>query len=348
MLPRVIRPSPSLAVVLLAVALRGTPARAAEPSGGGGPLTLERITDGTWPGIGPGAPAITWIPGEDAWLEWRQDDDPATKPGPDSEVLVRVNARSGDATVIASAGALDRATEVAGRRNDVLGMRGIGRRGPPRLTMAPDGSAVVVVWRGAALVRVDLRLERPPLVLPVGEADPRTPDLRPITDVRVAEEGRRVSYVRDHDVATVLVEGEPAPHGVERLVAREVRATSGGTELARHGELDWVYAEELDATTATWWSPDGSRFVHLDLDEATVPRFPIVDPTAAHGSTYSQFYPYVGDHNPVASMRVTSPDAGTDVTLDLDLRPGEECYAPYAFWAWRKLVVVARRSFNTA
>jgi len=32
--------------------------------------------------------------------------------------------------------------------------------------------------------------------------------------------------------------------------------TSDGTATLLNGELDWVYPEELDLGTATWWSPD--------------------------------------------------------------------------------------------
>lgn len=319
--------TPVLLVFLLVPALLATPARAEGPSLAlPAPLTLERITDGKWPNIGPGAPSITWIPGVDAWLEWRQDDDDATHPGPDSEVLLRVDAITGDATPVVSAQALERAVESAAPQYDVKlsAFRAIGRRGPPRLTLAPDGSAVIVRQR-TALLHVDLNVERPPFVLPVA-ADLQNSGRRIIADVRVAPGGRRISFVRHHDLHAIVIEGDDV------LRAHEIRLTDGGTERVRNGDLDWVYPEELDAKTAAWWSPDGARLVYLRLDETNVPTFPIVDPTVLHGETIQQSYPYVGDPNPVPSMHVVSLDGSPEVTLDLSMPGSDEIYAPWAFW----------------
>ncbi len=281
------------------------PAPAAGRSPAGPVLpSIDRYFDGKWPYAGPSGPSITWIPGDDAWLEWRQDADPATAPGADSEILVRVEAETGSAATLTSVPALSAALGEFEPGTD--GVRGIGRRPVPRLTVAPDGAAVVVRHRGV-LFRVDLRRARPPLPLNVSQvfAEGRALDWASVSDVRVAAGGREVSYVRDHDLWFATVEGEDA------LVASEIRVTKGGSDVRPNAELDWVYPEELDASTAAWWSPDGSRIAYLSLDQTGVPRFPIVDPTPIHGTLGDQTYPYVGDRNPAVSFHVARPTAAS-------------------------------------
>jgi len=50
------------------------------------------------------------------------------------------------------------------------------------------------------------------------------------------------------------------------------------------GELDWVYAEELDIKTAYWWSPDSSAIAYLEMDERKVSQYPMVDFSSPSGS----------------------------------------------------------------
>ena len=274
------------------------------------PLTVEEIAAGRWPFVGPSWPSITWIPGEDAWLTWRADMSPAARPGAASEHLVRVDAVTGDVTTVVGS------TEIDGLRglHGSAHARGIGRRGAPRLTVSADGSTVVLVQQGA-VARINLKRDNPSVTLVMGG---------PISDVRVSQDGRRTSYVRDHDLYASSVENDTSPR------VHEVRMTRGGTETLRNGDLDWVYPEELDCTTAAWWSPDGSQSAYLRLDESKVPTFPIVDPTPLHGTLSNQFYPYVGDPNPKASIQVVSAEGGPSTELDLGLPPESEPYAPWA------------------
>ena len=319
MLPRVLRPALLLASCLSVTGLN-TAAAGDPPASPPERLTVERIADGRWPYAGPAAPSIEWVPGEDAWLEWRQDEDRATPAGPASDVLVRVDARTGDARDVTSARALDRALEGLAPVDGTA--RGIGRRAPPRLIVAPDGSAVIVRHAGA-LLHVDLRSMAAPLPL---DRRPDSRDRESVADVRVARGGRAISWVRGHDVFAAFVE-DAEPRRV-----REVRLSSGGSEILRNGSLDWVYPEEFDCTTAAWWSPDASRLVYLRLDETRVPRHAVPDPSSSGGAVTNQFYPRPGDPNPVASMHRVDVNAGTSVSLDLGVAPGAETYVPWAVW----------------
>ena len=60
---------------------------------------------------------------------------------------------------------------------------------------------------------------------------------------------------------------------------RETRLTKGGSDTLLNGRLDWVYEEELASRRARafWWAPDSDAVAYLQLDQARVPTFPIVD-----------------------------------------------------------------------
>ena len=328
--PAVIRTPRALALALAALVASSAPLRAGEPSASpSGPLTVEELAGGQWPFVGPSGPSITWIPGEDAWLEWRKvpGPNPSSRPDAPVERLVRVDAVTGEVAVIVRQDELDARHGVEAP----VEARGIGRRGASRLTVAADGSSVVLVGKGG-VVRIALRGDPAPVSLV---------EKGPVSDVRISADGRRISFVRDHDLYASVIEGGTSPQ------AREVRLTEGGTETHRNGDLDWVYPEELDATTAAWWSGDGQRLVHLRLDESAVPRFPIGDPTPDHGATTSQFYPYAGDPNPKATMVVTGAEGEAPVELDLGLPPEVAPYAPWAAWtpdAARVVVAVLDRA----
>ena len=59
----------------------------------------------------------------------------------------------------------------------------------------------------------------------------------------------------------------------------EVQVTTDGSEAARikNGSGSWVYGEELDQTTAIWWSPDSTKVGYYRFDESQVPDFYVAD-----------------------------------------------------------------------
>jgi dipeptidyl-peptidase 4 len=120
-----------------------------------------------------------------------------------------------------------------------------------------------------------------------------------------------VSFLRNHDLWVVsTAKGEPR------------QLTRGGTEERRNGELDWVYPEELDLTTAYWWSPDSSRIALLQLDESPVAKYPLVDDLGTEAKLTEERYPLAGTANPSARVGVVPVsggeihwmDTGTDQT----------------------------------
>ena len=75
---------------------------------------------------------------------------------------------------------------------------------------------------------------------------------------------------------------------------KEQAFTQGGTEEVRKGELDWVYPEELEITTAYWWAPDSSKLALLQLDERKVQKYPLVDELAYAPMVIEERFPEAG------------------------------------------------------
>ncbi len=104
---------------------------------------------------------------------------------------------------------------------------------------------------------------------------------------KFSPDGRSVAFVHQHDLWLAPVSGGPAR-----------RLTRGGSDVLLHGEPDWVYQEEFAVRTGYHWSPDSRRIVFLEIDQRSVPRYPILTLTATHATTDLQRYPQPGDPNP--------------------------------------------------
>jgi dipeptidyl-peptidase-4 len=125
----------------------------------------------------------------------------------------------------------------------------------------------------------------------------------------LSPDGRRVAFVRDHDLYVVETAG-----------GRERRLTTDGSENVLNGKLDWVYQEEVYGRgkfRAFWWSPDGARLAFLRLDETRVPRYTLVDELPYRPALQTYPYPKAGDPNPVARLGVADAARGGLAWMDL-------------------------------
>src|SRR6267142_2046689 len=166
---------------------------------------------------------------------------------------------------------------------------GLGRRAPSQYQWAPDGMGIL--FQGpTALAWLDIKSQTE-RTLVSGKAT--------LADPKISPDGRSVSFVRDHNVWLVNL-----ADGNERAI------TQGGTEEVRKGELDWVYAEELDIKTAYWWSPDSSAIAYLEMDERKVSQYPMVDFSSPSGDAVMERYPTAGGPNPIVRVFVASPNGG--------------------------------------
>jgi dipeptidyl-peptidase 4 len=172
---------------------------------------------------------------------------------------------------------------------------GLGRHAPPQYQWAPDGSALL--FQGPnSLVWFDLNTQM---------ARPLVSGKENIVDPKISPDGRYVSFVREHNLWLVGV-----TDGRERAI------TQGGTEALRKGELDWVYPEELEITTAHWWAPNSSGIAYLEMDERKVAQYPLVDFSSYSGEADEERYPPAGGANPIVRVFVAPVSGGEARAMD--------------------------------
>jgi dipeptidyl-peptidase-4 len=82
-----------------------------------------------------------------------------------------------------------------------------------------------------------------------------------------------------------------------------------------------VFGEELDQTSAIWWSPDNRKVAFYRFDESPVRDYYVtMDQTRVQSRVDTEAYPKAGTDNPVADVQVY--DLATRTTTRLDVRSG--------------------------
>jgi dipeptidyl-peptidase 4 len=128
----------------------------------------------------------------------------------------------------------------------------------------------------------------------------------PEHDPKLSPDGARVAFRRGHDLYTL----EIASLQLSRL-------TDDGSATLLNGELDWVYPEELDLSTAYWWSPDSKHIAYLQFDIAREFIYPQVALTGLRAVSEPERYPQAGTAN--ADVHVGVVPAAGGVTRWMDL-----------------------------
>ncbi|HYK35399.1 S9 family peptidase [Alloacidobacterium sp.] len=138
-------------------------------------------------------------------------------------------------------------------------------------------------------------------------------------DPKFSPNGQFISYLHDHN----LYVGRPA------TPASAVTNTHEPTLL--NGEVDWVYLEELDVRSNYFWSPDSKQLAYLQMNEAAVPQYPIVDWIPTHAGIDEQRYPQPGDPNPGVRVGVVSANGGKTNWMKVPMDEGSD-YIPRFGW----------------
>jgi dipeptidyl-peptidase 4 len=141
----------------------------------------------------------------------------------------------------------------------------------------------------------------------------------PSNDPKFSPDGNHVAYVRKHNLYV-----RPASGKDERQL------TNDKDENLLNGEVDWVYAEELDVRSNYFWSPDSSQIVFLQMDESKVPTYPITDWIPTHPDLDQEKYPKAGDPNPIVKLGVVSAKGGKTKWISLTDNP--DAYIPRFGW----------------
>ena len=278
--------------LVLILLLAPLPAAAQAPARSGQKdLTVADIFDPeTRVDFGHAAPALTWIDGDH--YHWARTD-------PRSRLTdhLRVDALSGAAEPLFDADALESALAAsAGVARDQA--RALARRSA--YVMNPRRTALLVSAAD------DLFL-----------FDFRARNLTRLTSTAGAEEepsfspdGTRVAFVRANDLHVVDLGRRPVEHALTR----------DGSADVLNGLLDWVYQEEIYGRgrfRGYWWSPDGKRLAFLQLQEARVPRYPLVDDISTSPRLEETRYPKAGDPNPEVRLGIVEAAGGSPRWVDL-------------------------------
>ena len=141
----------------------------------------------------------------------------------------------------------------------------------------------------------------------------------PSTDPKFSPDGDRVAYLRKHNLYVRSISSD-----------NEKQLTSDKDEDVLNGEVDWVYAEELDVRSNYFWSPDGRDIAFLQMNEKLVPSYPLTDWMPTHPTVEMEKYPKAGDPNPGVRLGVVSTSGGKVKWLALSDDP--DVYIPLFGW----------------
>lgn len=138
-------------------------------------------------------------------------------------------------------------------------------------------------------------------------------------DPKLSPDGKRVLYRWKSDLYVV------------ELATRQVRQlTSNGTPTLLNGQLDWVYPEELDIGTATWWSPTSNQIAYFQFDVSREFVYPQTDLLSERAISEPERYPQSGTPNARVRLGVVPAEGGQTRWMDL----GETSNTLLARVAW--------------
>jgi dipeptidyl-peptidase-4 len=135
-------------------------------------------------------------------------------------------------------------------------------------------------------------------------------------------------------------ESELSPDGTKLAVYRDrnlylttpadCRAATGSAittdgsvkDRIKYGTASWVYGEELEQTSAFWWSPDSKKLAYYRFDESRIPDYYLqIGQTGIYDTVDVEAYPKTGYPNPVVDLFVY--DVATKKSTRIDVRDGK-------------------------
>ena len=138
-------------------------------------------------------------------------------------------------------------------------------------------------------------------------------------DPKFNPKGDRLAFLRDHDLWVTAIQGTP------KAITQHQK-----DEDVLNGEVDWVYAEELDVRSNYFWSPDGREIAYLQMNEKKVPTYPITDYIPTQVTVDQEKFPKPGDPNPEVRLGLVNADGGK--TKWIALPDTNDAYIPRFGW----------------
>jgi dipeptidyl-peptidase-4 len=174
----------------------------------------------------------------------------------------------------------------------------------------------------------------------------------PSEDPKFSPDGKRLAYVRKHNLYVHPVSGESGEHQLTRDETQDKekeknKKDEGKEDNILNGEVDWVYAEELGVRSNFFWSPEGHDILFLQMDETRVPTYPITDWLPTHPHVDAEKYPKAGDPNPAVRLGVVGSGGGKPHWLKLT--DDDDTYVPRFGWireGWAWAEVLNRKQDN--
>jgi dipeptidyl-peptidase 4 len=170
------------------------------------------------------------------------------------------------------------------------------RADEPAVQWSPDGKQLLIS-RGSDLFLMDLA---------AGTRTQLTKTASRERDAKLAPNGKLLAFRLGHDL-----------QAMDLATKRIKPITKGGSDLVRNGELDWVYPEELQLSTAYWWSPDSRRIAYLQFDQSGVATYPHADLTQVRPVSEPQRFPQAGTENPKVRLGIAAAGGGATRWVDL-------------------------------
>ena len=152
-----------------------------------------------------------------------------------------------------------------------------------------------------------------------------TPEPAERLDATLSPRGEHVVYHQAGDLYLIA-----------RATGEVRRLTDTGSENLLNGRLDWVYQEEVYGRgnwRANWFRDDDAFLAFLQLDQADVPTFTILDHREPKPAANTYHYPRPGDPNPQVRLGVTRLDDGHTVWIDLDAGSEQPLIVARVGWA---------------
>jgi dipeptidyl-peptidase 4 len=259
------------------------------------PLSIESIfADGSITGRAP--EAVQWSP-DGKRLTFVQRDDSG-----DHGELWYVDTATGEKKVLVSEGKLASLAPDATKIKDEREKERVLRYHVAAYVWSPDSKNLLFDSNGQLWV---YSLEN-------GVAVQFTSSPDPSEDPKFSPDGNHIAYLRKHNLYVQPLAGVSGK-----------QLTDDTDENLLNGEVDWVYAEELEVRSNYFWSPDGKDIVFLQMNEKQVPTYPITDWLPTHPKVEQEKYPKVGDPNPEVRLGVISAKGGhpkwISLTNDTDI-----------------------------
>ncbi len=195
--------------------------------------------------------------------------------------------------------------------------------GQVSVTWAEDGKTFTYSF-GGSKYKFDLKKKK---AEKIGEAEKEEPPMmryRRMMGNR-PERGRQFAFADSPDGKSKAVYRNGNVFIKEMNGTSEVAVTSDGSESKRikYGSATWVYGEELDQTTAMWWSPDSKKLAFYSFDLTRVKDYYLqYKQTEILDSVEIEPYTKVGAVNPVVGLMIY--DLESKNTVIVDVRDGKE------------------------